>query len=59
MHQVVHSQYQGWQGCFNPFLANVLILHLLKTPENLGVFRRLKQSLARNGLKQPLASVAI
>ena len=39
---------------FNPFLANVPILHPLKTPESLsfsGVFRGFKMgTLARNGL---------
>ena len=42
-------------SCFNPFLANVLILYPLKTPENQrfsGVFRGYKmKTLAWNGLK--------
>ena len=44
---------------FNPYLANVPILHPLKTPENLwfsGVFRGYKmRTLARNGLNVLMA----
>ena len=44
------------QVILNPFLANVPILYLLKTPENQrfpGVFRRYKMgTLARNGSSQ-------